>query len=74
MIFLLGALPTTCQGQQIMPGSTKRNAAKFNGAQIACLNAYYLKGMAGVEKKYSSIITRTAKDTKLSVSQVKVTA
>ncbi len=46
--------------------------ARFSEAQRACLNAYFCNGMAGVGKRYSSLIARASSDTQLTVDQVKV--
>ena len=46
--------------------------ARFSEAQKACLNSYYLNGMTSTSKKQDLMISKAAKDTDLSVDQVKV--
>lgn len=47
-------------------------AIRFSEAQKACLTAYYTKGMNGTGRRMNSLICKAAKDTRLSISQVKV--
>ena len=47
-------------------------AVRFSEAQKACLTAYYTKGMNSTGKRMNSLICKAAKDTRLSISQVKV--
>ena len=49
-----------------------KKATRFSVAQQACLNAFYNGGLTGCGKEHFALIEQAAKDTKLSVAQVKV--
>lgn len=57
--------PTTSTG-------SSSTARRFSVAQRTCLNSYFISGMTGTGKHYSSLISRAAADTNLRFDQVKV--
>lgn len=46
--------------------------SRFSEAQKACLNSYDSNGMTSTSKKHHLIVSKAAKDTDLTVDQVKV--
>ena len=61
--------------EEIYDGPKKaqnQRVVRFSGAQRACLTSYYRRGMSGCGKKHAVVIEKAAKDTGLTVRQVKV--
>ena len=61
--------------EEMQDGSQKtRNqpVVQFSQAQRTCLAAYYNRGMSGCGKKHAAVIEKAARDTCLTVGQVKV--
>ena len=49
-----------------------QRVVRFSEAQRTCLTAYYQRGMSGCGKKHAVLIEKAARDTSLTVRQVKV--
>ena len=61
------------EGGSGVVGVQKKKSRRFTAAQQVCLSKYWSNGqISGCGKRYSSNITNAARDTGLSVDQVKV--
>ena len=59
--------------EDVLPVEKKcRTSRKFSPGQIATLNGFYRSGMRGEGKEYAAFIDCAARETKLSLEQVKV--
>lgn len=56
----------------LLKTEVKKKAIRFSKAQITCLETYYKLGMTSTRKSDLSLIMQAAKDSNLSVEQIKV--
>lgn len=73
------SIDRTCSGP-VLPEKEKTDlmyknlykSKRFSPAVVAILNRYYNNGMCGVGKRYDCLISCAARETKLSILQIKV--